>query len=339
MVFWSKKPRIGIDLGSYALKCCVLDSKRQSCSIWSDVLLPNCESKEDRLDDSELQSRVQSILKQCERRSGHWSRQVNLSLEDPGSVGGYLVLPSLAPQELQTAIPSAIAKQIPYSLSEVELFNLRVPVLSGKSGMGIFFVAVPRGPMQARIRLLASTGLEVKAAEPALLALIRALVRNHGEWTEPVAVVAAGHSLTSVVVLQQGVPYFTRDFRLGGADFTYAFQMAVQVSWQRAQELKHQYDLRQERSYHLEPFLVRWMDEVQRSLDQAQKQEASLKVGRVLLTGGTAAFKGLEDRLSEHLGLSVTTDTWNRVQHSSVAPEIDDSLIHYDLALGLALHE
>ncbi|GMU52354.1 MAG: hypothetical protein AMXMBFR33_15000 [Candidatus Xenobia bacterium] len=338
-MFWTKKPRIGLDLGSYALKCCVLDSKRQSCSIWSEVLLPNRESREDRLEGEELQSRVQAILKVCEQRSSHWSRHVNLSLEDPGCVGGYLALPPLAPQELQTAIPSAIAKQIPYPLSEVELFNMRVPVLKGKGGTGIFFVAVPRGPMQARVALLTSLGLEVKSAEPALLALIRALVRNHGDLTEPMAVVVAGHSLTSVFVLLQGVPYFARDFRLGGADFTYAFQMAVQVSWQRAEELKHKSDLRQERSYHLEPFLVRWMDEVKRSLDQARKQDEALAVGRLLLTGGTAAFMGLESRLQEHLGLPVSTDAWNRVRHSSIAAEVDDSLVHYDLALGLALHE
>lgn len=34
---------------------------------------------------------------------------------------GYLALPPLAPQELQAAIASAIAKQIPCSLSEVKI--------------------------------------------------------------------------------------------------------------------------------------------------------------------------------------------------------------------------
>lgn len=337
-MFWTKKPRIGLDLGSYALKCCVLDNKRQFCSICCDILMPNRESREDKLEGNALKSRVAEILKGCEARTTTWSKQLNLSVEDPGAVGGYLQLPALAPAEMSTAIPSAIARQIPYRLDEVELFNQRVPTLDGKLGTALFFVAMPKPVVHERIRMVASLGYEVKLTEPSVFALCRAVTRNHGENDKPIAVVEVGHSMTTVIVLLKGQPYFTREFKLGGADFTYAFQMAVQIAWDRAEELKHKSDLKAEKSYHLEPFLVRWMDEVKRSVDQATRQNAALAPVKVLLTGGTAAFQGLSQRLSDHLGLPAELDDWDRMKHAPGAG-IDTALINYDVALGLALHE
>lgn len=338
-MFWTKKPRIGLDLGTYALKCCILDSKKQYCSIWSEPLMPKRESREDKLEGNELRARVLEVLKHCETRSSNWSKQVNLTVEDAGSVGGYLQLPPLAPAELATAVPSAIAKQIPYGLAEVELYTLGVPTLDGQSGTGVFYQAVPKATVQERVKLVGSLGLDPKVAEPGVFALVRAMARNHGELADPVAVVDVGHTLTTVVVLLKGIPYFIREFKLGGADFTYAFQMAVQISWDRAEELKHKSDLAGEKSYHLEPFLVRWLDEVKRSLEQAARQNEQLKPARVLLTGGTAAFKGLPERVSEHVGLPTTRDEWLKMRHASVAAEVESDIIYYDLALGLALHE
>lgn len=338
MVFWTKKPRIGLDLGTYALKCCVLDNKRQFCSIWSEPLLPNRETREDKLEGEPLRTRVSEILKACEARSSSWSKQVNLAVEDPGSVGGYLHLPALAPTELATAIPSAVAKQIPYGLNEVELFTQRLPSLDGKPGTALFFVALPKQIVQERVRLVTSLGLEVKVTEPSVFALCRAVARNHGENAEPMAIVDVGHTMTTVTVIVNGQPFFTREFKLGGADFTYAFQMAVQISWDRAEELKRKSDLNAEKSYHLEPFLVRWLDEVKRSVEQATKQNPELAPAKVLLTGGTAGFQGLKQRLADHLGLPTGVDDWARMKHAPGA-EIDTALIHYDVALGLALHE
>lgn len=338
-MFWTKKPRIGFDLGTYALKCCVLDNKRQFCSIWSEPLILKRESREDQLVGEDLRQRVAEILKHCEQRSSTWSKQINMTVEDPGSTGGYLLLPPLAPSELSTAIPSAVARQIPYGLNEVELYTLRVPTLEARPGIGLFFVAVPKSHVQERTRLVTSLGMEVKLAEPAVFSLVRAVARNHGENEEPMAVVLVGHTMTTVVVLVKGLPYFSREFKLGGADFTYAFQMAVQITWDRAEELKAQCDLNQEKSYHLEPFLQRWLDEVKRSVDQAVRFNPGLFPTKVLLTGGTAAFKGLQQRLADHLGLPTGADGWERLRPASVAPEIDSRLIYYDLALGLALHE
>ncbi len=339
MVFWTKKPRIGLDLGTYALKCCVLDNKRQFCSIWSESLVPNRETREDKLSGEPLRQRVMEVLKHCEQRSSTWSKQVNMTVEDPGSVGGYLQLPPLSNAEIATAVPSAIAKQIPYGLADVEVYNQRLTTsLDGKPGLALFYVVVPKNVVQERVRLITSLGLEVKVAEPAVFALCRAVARNHGENEEPLAVVEVGHTMTTVVIMLKGQPYFTREFKLGGADFTYAFQMAVQISWDRAEELKHKSDLNSERSYHLEPFLVRWLDEVKRSLDLAARQSEALAPTKVILTGGTAAFKGLTQRLADHLGLPTGMDDWDKMKPAAGA-EIDTALIHYDLALGLALHE
>ena len=336
MPFWKKKVRLGVDLGSCSFKACALEDSASTCSVWSEIVHGARQSKDDNLSPEASKSRLAELLKAGKARSSLWAKQLDVSVEDTGTTAGFLSLPPLTPEQLQLAIPSALARELPCSLNEVEIFSAQVPPLGeGKKEIGIFYIAVPRRAIEARKALVASLGYEVRSCEPALTALLSGTKRNQVlPPKEGVLIVACGFRKTTVLLVQGGYPYFTREFRLAGADFTYAFQMAEQNSWVEAEVSKLNYDVRA-RNFHIEPFVVRWLGEVKRSLDFAQRRLPELKPTRAILTGGSSRWTGLDSRLEESISMPVMREKWTEIRPYEAASQRIDSMAFFGIALGL----
>lgn len=325
--------QLGIDLGSFALKVCCLDRSGTTCTVSQVPLFPQRTAKEQELTSSELSGLACNHIERVARESGKNSPKIHLALEDATAATGYVEVPRLSREQLKLALPTAVARDIPYPLAEVDLYPFEVPAVHRVEQLGFFFLAVPQSTLAARKAIFQQGGLEVAACEPALLALVRGMSRNRKFAAEEVTVVVVcGFRTTHVLLLQGGHPYFGRDFGLAGADFTYAFQMGDQVSWLEAESSKLAYHVG-EKDFKVESFVQRWLTEVQRSLKFARQKFARLTPERVILTGGTALWTGLAARLSEALELEVVVDQWHDLQPSAVngAGEI----VFYQQALGL----
>jgi Tfp pilus assembly PilM family ATPase len=325
------------------VKVCALESSHSTCSVWSQPILPQRESREESLTGAPLSARLKVLLKEAEARCGQWTNKLQVSIDDVGLTTGYLEFPTLSSEQLQVALPTAIAREIPHSLNEVQIFNLVVPVFSGKEKhTGVFFMTLPSQAMAAHQALFTAAGYEVNGCEPSLLGLIRGLRRNDqgksakasGPSDQTQVVLDCGFRYTRVLLTRGGNPYYSRAFRLAGADFTYAYQMGEQISWAEAESHKRTQDA-SEQNYHLEPFMVRWLGEVRRSLDFATQKAPGLKPAQVLLTGGSSRWSGLDRRLSAFLELPVICEDWQALKPSSIAPGVESSLALYDTALGL----
>ena len=329
-MLWGKKIHLGIDVGSDSVKVCTLESNSSSCSVALHPLLPDRSSQEQRLDGAALSQRLVGLAGELRSKG---KAKVYLSLHAPTTASGYLELPKLSADKLQVAIPSAVAREIPHSLQEVNLFTLPVPALMDDNQQGIFFVAVPKTVQEGHNQAFAQAGLEVSSGEPGLLACLRGLTRNLALPSEQVtALVVSGYQRTSVVLLKGPHPYFCREFRMGGSDFTYAFQMGDQVDWPEAERRKRDYDVG-EKDFKVESFVQRWLGDVQRSLSYASQKHAQLVPTQVILSGGTALWKGLAERLSEFLSLPVKRHQWDRLKLSGSTGPSEIAL--YDEAIGL----
>ena len=329
-MLWGKKIQLGIDVGSDSIKVCTLESNGTSCSVALHPLLPNRSSQEQRLDGPALSQRLQTLAAELKAKG---KSKVHLSLHAPTTASGYLELPKLSADQLQVAIPSAVAREIPHPLQEVNLFTLPVPALTDVNVQGVFFVAIPKTVQEGQSQAFSQAGLEVSSGEPGLLACLRGLTRNLILAPEQVtALVVCGYQRTSVVLLKGPHPYFCREFRLAGSDFTYAFQMGDQVDWPEAERRKRAYDVG-EKDFKVESFVQRWLGDVQRSLAFASQKHSQLTPGKLILSGGTALWKGLTNRLSEFLSLPVTRHEWDRLKLSSSTGPSEISL--YDEAIGL----
>lgn len=329
-MLWGKKINLGIDLGSDSLKVCTLDANGTSCSVSLFPLLPDRSSQDQKLDPAALHQRLVSLTGELRSKG---KSKVHLSLHSPTSASGYLELPKLSAEKLQVAIPSAVAREIPHPLQEVNLFPLLVPPLVDANAQGVFFVALPKLVQEAHTQAFVQAGFEVSNPTPGMLACLRGLTRNLTLPTDQVtALVLSGYQRTAVVLLKGPFPYFCREFRLAGSDFTYAFQMGDQVDWPEAERRKKAYDVG-EKDFKVESFVQRWLGDVQRSLTYASQKYAQLVPTRVILSGGTALWKGLAERLSEFLSLPVTRHQWNHLKlQSSTGPS---EIALFDESIGL----
>jgi type IV pilus assembly protein PilM len=329
-MLWGKKVHLGVDLGTDSVKVCTLESQGSSCSVSLHPLLPQRTSQAEKLEGAALAQRLQAL---CGELKSKGKNKVHLSLHAPTTASGYLELPRLSPEKLQVAIPSAVAREIPHSLQEVNLFPLPVPALGDANAQGIFFMSIPKTVQEAQTQAFTQAGFEVSSGEPGLLACLRGMDRNLSLPPEQVsALVLSGFQRTSVVLLKGAHPYFCREFRLAGSDFTYAFQMGDQVDWSDAEERKRGYDVG-EKDFKVESFVQRWLGDVQRSLTYAAQKHSQLLPERVIFSGGTALWKGLADRLSEFLNLPVTRHQWERLKPSGSSGPGQIAL--YDEAIGL----
>ena len=329
-MLWGKKIQLGIDVGSDSIKVCTLESNGTSCSVALHPLLPHRSSQEQRLEGPALSQRLSSLAGELRAKG---KGKAHLSLHAPTTASGYLELPKLSNDKLQVAIPSAVAREIPHSLQEVNLFPMTIPSLGDTTMQGIFFVAVPKAIQEAQTHSFTQAGFEVGSGEPGLLACLRGLTRNVVLPPEQVtALVVSGYQRTSVVLLKGPHPYFCREFRLAGSDFTYAFQMGDQVDWAEAERRKLQYDVG-EKDFKVESFVQRWLGDVQRSLAYASQKHVQLVPKQVILSGGTALWKGLAERLSEFLNLPVHRHQWDRLKLSGSSGPSEIAL--YDEAIGL----
>lgn len=327
---WGDKIQLGIDVGSDSVKVCTWESNSSSYSVALHPLVPDRSSQEQRLDATGLSQRLLDLAGELRAKG---KAKVHLSLHAPTTATGYLEFPQLSAEKLQVAVSSAVAREISHSLQEVNLFTLPVPALADPNHQGIFFVAVPKTIQEVHNQAFAQAGLEVGSGEPGLLACLRALTLNLELPPEQVtALVVSGYQRTSVMLLKGPHPYFCREFRLAGSDFTYAFQMGDQVDWPEAERRKLDYNVG-EVDFKVESFVQRWLGDMQRSLAYASQKNRQLVPTRVILSGGTALWKGLAERVSEFLSIPVQRHQWDRLKLSDSSGPCEMAL--YDEAIGL----
>lgn len=332
---------MGVDAGHDWVKCASIDDRGRVVGLWRRQLYPERRSRTDSLEGEALQKRLRELMRDCQQENPGWSRSVSALIEGPGSLTGYLQLPEgLSDKELAVAVPSAVQKQIPFPLEETFLTHVSVPPVDpDHKGPAVFFVAARQAMLERQKKLLEACNLDVRRLDVPALCLVREFVRFHNPSEgEVTARVNAGYQQTQVVVMRGRHPYYYRDFDLGGRDFTYAIQVARRCTWSEAEQHKMAGSA-QQRDPAVEPALHRWMEEVRRSLDYFSFRLVGtrLPVHRVVLSGGTAGWQGLAQRLEEHLKLPCLVEDWGSARLGRGVSGQDAHF--YKLSAGLALSD
>lgn len=328
-VLWKKKTTLGVDVGEFALKVCRLENPSR-CSVSQRELVPERTSLEQQLPSN---AALNELLLTMAGGSGSKDVRLNLSVADHALSAGYLEISKGSSKELEVSVPAAVGREIPHNLGELDLFTLPVPALRDSSKLGVFFMGTPKAGVAAQRARFAEMKWEVQAVEPALLALVRGITRNKPAQDESLwGAIACGFRTTTLTLFKGAHPYFSRSFRMGGGDFTYAFQMGEQISWSAAEERKRSYQV-SSRDFQVEPFVQKWCREVQRSLTFGIQKVPEVTPKSLVLTGGTALWKGLDDRLSEVLAMPVQREGWTQLKPSEGGSDKD--VVFFDLALGL----
>jgi len=334
-----KNFKVGLDLGEDSLKYSVVDGGTV-IDLWQGKLIPARKNKDHILKDEDLTNRIIDLLKNCKKDCPLYKSAVNTAIQGEGTVSRYIEMPKLSKKELDTAVTSQALKYIPFPMESVNLSYVTVPQIEAeKNKTGIFFVAAQKKSIEDMKNTLKKCGLELERIETPVMAMARAFSRNHKLPSDRFfALIHTGFRLTHLVVIRDRYPYYSREISLAGRDFTYAFQMGQQSSWEESENYKLNYDV-MECDVSIEPFIARWQKEVKKSLGFFTKQlPGNCKVEELYLSGGTSLLKGLDKRLEEYLKMPVKNGFWDQIKRVDKFSHIKEVGI-YEIATGLALGE
>ena len=335
---FTKKVVVGVDAGQFSVKVAMFAENGKDLHLVEEQVLPGRAQRDQAASDEATVAVLNSAVHACTSSRPKVKTTIVAAFQGEGAICFYQELPKLKKEELELATRSAAVKQIPFPLNEAFISSLSVPPLGpDKNKSAVFVVALKKALIDTHVGLYRKSDLAVERVDICYMPVIRCLGADHpavaGEFF---AVVHVGHTLTSVTVLEGANPYYNRDFAIAGRDFTYAIQMGAQNTWAEAEAYKHGYDATA-RDVPVEPILSKWLDQVKRSIGAFTKQFRSqnLGVARVLLSGGSARWKGLDVRLSEVLGLPVRVDAWERLRPDTASANAAAGA--FRIAAGLSL--
>ena len=340
MMFFRKKLLVGIDIGNYSVKAALMNTNRkQIVDLVEKEILPGRKSLEDVVDEDRIASTCKEALEKYYKQDSGYDLEISSSVQGEGVICSYIEFPPLEKKKLELAIQSATIKYIPYPIAESVITYIPVPPIKEgeEESKAFFFTSINKSYIDKRTALLEKLGISSKNTETFIVPLIKGFTSNQGKFPgEFRAVVNTGSRFTTVVVLRDGFPYFSRDFNIGGMDFTYAFQMAAQSSWKDAMEYKHNYDCTS-KEHSIESILLRWLDQLKKSLSAFTRldRKANLSISGIFLTGGSARLKNLDVRISDYLNIPVTIDSWNQFKPENQNRDAFPGSFNISLGLNL----
>ncbi len=347
-MFFGKQKFLGIDFGTSAIKAVELEPASNGMATllnYAEVSLAPIESgkmHQEHSYDEELVLYLQALLERLNPNK----REAFMAL--PAFVGlvTLIELPDMESKEMEEAIRFEAHKYIPSNLDEVSLSweIVRRKDVAGADGgpamkkLDVLLVAALNKEINRYNKYASSAGLTLQFLELETFSLARAVV---GKDPGSSIIIDMGSKATNIILIEDGVVQLSRNVGIGGQDMTRTIAQSMNISLDRAEEMKksNQDFLNVSGSAIVFPALDIVMTEVNRIMQSYAAQATGKKVERIILSGGSSRFTGLSVFLSQSLGVAVSfADPWKRViMKDTVRPSVSMLGASFSVAVGLAL--
>jgi type IV pilus assembly protein PilM len=356
--FLTLKPEaFGLDFSDASLKIAKLEKKRGRLKLVSfgETLIRPGIIKNGEIKNKEIL--VKTIKKAVSEVKGEKikTKYVNVSLPEEKAFLEVIQMPKFLEEDLKSAVVYEAENYIPMPIEEVCLDSQIVPAISNHlDHQDVLLAAFPKKIIYSYIECLKEAGLKPMVLEIECLAASRALIKNEIS-TYPVLIIDFGAVGTSCAIFSGYSVIFTFSLPFSPQKITEAIARSMKIDLIRAEKLKSKWGLDFKK--------IKGEEEIQRALtdcsaeliEQIKKHfdyyythifhehlpgnERSIK--KVLLCGGGANLKGLDDFLSRELSLPVEFgNPWVNVLSENKKEKAGLSLeesLKYATALGLAL--
>ncbi|MDP3142496.1 MAG: pilus assembly protein PilM [Candidatus Omnitrophota bacterium] len=189
-------------------------------------------------------------------------------------------MPFLAKDEISSAVEFEVRKYIPFKLEEL-IFDYQVSqFVEGRAKkLKIFFIGIKRNILEKYIYILQQTELKILSLEPHAVSLLRLfLMKRYFSANQTIVVVDINSSEGTIMIVEQGLPFLIRDFKLTAA-----------VSSAFTQEADNGYS-------HL-------LNEIRVSLEYYRRQKPKGSINKLFFLGG-GDFKKCPENLAGELKIA-----------------------------------
>jgi type IV pilus assembly protein PilM len=314
---------IGLDIGSSAVRAAEvsLDGSRPVVHRFGQVALPVGAVVDGEVADVD---KVADAIKRLWTEAGFKSRSVVVGLSSQRVIVRQAELPKMSREDLTSALPFEAQELIPIPVEDALLdaaFLPDPPSPSSSAGadsgegaeapptMRVLLVAAQRDMVRSHLAAVEHAGLQVEAVDLVPLAMLRA-VPPAAETTGAEALVSIGHSLTHIVVRENGLPRFVRVLNTGGGDVTEALARELSVEPAQAESMKRHgaqggVAVTERTKPVIDVRVDALVEEVRGSLDFFLAQSDVDQIDRVVVSGGGIRTPNLLQRLADELGQPV----------------------------------
>ena len=250
--------------------------------------------------------------------------------------------------QLRTAIEFKLKENVPLSPEEVVFDFMFIPNTASKTNHTVSVSVYPREIVQMYVDVIVEAGITPLSLEIEGEANARAVIDPKKQ--ESVMIVDIGMLGTELSIVNNGIMAFTTSLEVSGDDFTKVIQKYLDVSYEEAEKAKEQRGfVKSKENNELFEGLLGTVsvlrDDINKHLAYWQMHNTGRTVGkqdveRIILTGGGANLKGLEEYLSVTMSVPVSTaNVWTNIStFDDYVPPMDRmKSLSYTTAIGLAL--
>lgn len=338
---------VGIDIGSHTAKAVLLNQGSEGFVLEAIATEP---MPRGAIIDREIQD-IEAVGNVIAKIRKKISSSVSLAA---AAVSGQTVITkviymdvSLSEQELASQIEIEADSLIPYPLDEVSLDFESLDVNeSDPSKSNVLLSAARTESVEARVSALELGGFETKVIDVESYAVSRAYDLNLSLLPDDannkvVAIVDIGATMTLFSVTDSGKHIYSRDQIFGGEQYTRSIVSYYNKPFEEAEMAKVNNDLPPNYTFEvLAPFHTVLVQQIRRAIQMFLTSSGKSKVDYLLLSGGAAQVEGVQQLLTDELGIhTVIANPFNDIIISDKVDktELEKTAPQYMVAAGLAL--
>ncbi|MGB9695306.1 MAG: type IV pilus assembly protein PilM [Caldisericaceae bacterium] len=309
-----KTPVIGLDLGSGYIKMAQFKDEPNGLKLVNFGVLPVPDGSivEGRV---EKPKEIQDIIKELVTFHSFLGNRVVANVSGQLVVVKELLMEDLPEDELSEAIKWEMEKFLPFPIEKATFdFQVLNRVIEEKgTKLDVLVTAAPLDVVQLTVDLLKMANLEPVAIEVEPFAAIRLLnFMEDFSFSDEIllAIINIGHNYTSINMIDKGMVRFSRTLPVGGRSLTEAISSYFGKSYEESEEMKiKELDLSKTDSQIFaatKPIFDNLALEIKRSISFYfnKYNEGKTMNTAILLEGGTANVKGLEQFFESAIGVS-----------------------------------
>jgi type IV pilus assembly protein PilM len=277
------------------------------------------------------------------------TRPVIVSLSGKGTLIRHVDIPRMSSAELKKAFPLEADKYFPFPKETVYTDCFILDPKGQERKMSVIVAAVKKDIVEGRLKLLKECGVD-----PVSLTIVSVAVANSFAAFLPatcsreelagkaVALIDIGETLTSLMIMSDGIPRFTRDIFMGMADISRRVANTAGLPLLQARALctlgapaGHEVEVQKS----VEAVLTNLVAEIRLSFDYFST-ERKLPVGRICLIGDGVYAPYVESVFAGHFDIPLMV--WNPAEALQVAADRDAFIKEgrrMITAIGLAVGE
>lgn len=205
----------------------------------------------------------------------------------------------------------------------------------------VLLSSVPISFVEARLQMLEAAGLSVVAIEPDGMALARSIIP--ADANTPQMVLDIGNMNTDLVIVMNGAPRLVRSIATGSATIVRSAMQHLSIDQAQAEQFVFKFGLGKDklegRVYGaIIDSIDSLMSEIEKSIKFFNERYTTLRIDRIVVTGGASVMPELPLYIANKFGISVEIgNAWTNVSFpADKQNELMALSNHFGVATGLA---